>query len=290
MSENDKIIKEVSCKVLLILFNAAKKKNIELCTVLDGIPYELSYLLNRKERIKWHVYCKLVDNLKPYFGTAEFEQMGSDYFKNDHYIEGYIFSFVFFSPAILANVLREQLLKSGQAILKPMFACFTPQWELLDKNKMRIEINLNPGYEHCPEWFYMSKGLWMQLGKLVGLKGFNIDLSITQYGGVYTVSWNNEGIWMKLKKWFHWLFNIRKAFIELNESHEELLNNYNKLEESRRLLQRQTKLLNTAYNITRSIRHTLDVNKTLNAITNALVNDAGFSSARVKLIKDIEGK
>jgi uncharacterized membrane protein YukC len=98
-----------------------------------------------------------------------------------------------------------------------------------------------------------------------------------------------EGFFTGLKKRVRWLFNIRKAFVDLTESHEELLNNYTKLEESKKLLQKQTTQLTTAYNITKSIRQSFDINKTLNTITGALVNDAGLSSARIKIFKDIEG-
>ncbi len=104
------------------------------------------------------------------------------------------------------------------------------------------------------------------------------------------LSWKKEGHYsQKLKKWIHWLFNIRKAFFDLTDSHEELLSQYNKLEESKKLLQKQTTQLKTAHDITKSIRQSLDIKKTLRAITNALVTDADFSSARIKLFKDLDG-
>ena len=61
------------------------------------------------------------------------------------------------------------------------------------------------------------------------------------------------------------------------------------MEESKKLLQKQTTQLKTAHDITKSIRQSLDINKTLRAITNALVTDADFSSARIKLFKDLDG-
>ena len=77
--------------------------------------------------------------------------------------------------------------------------------------------------------------------------------------------------------------------MDLTESHDELINQYNKLEESKKLLQKQTTQLRTAHEITKSIRQSLDINKTLKAITSALVNEANFASARIKLFKDAEG-
>ena len=135
----------------------------------------------------------------------------------------------------------------------------------------------------------MSRGLWEAIGSRVGLKGLKIDLSIMPNGGVYLVSWHEEKFLTGLKKQIHWLFNIRKAFVDLTESSEELSRNYNKLEESKKLLQKQTTRLTIAYNITKSIWKSYDIYKTLNMITGALVNDTGLSCARLKIYKDTEG-
>lgn len=289
MKNNGTTKKEVSCKPLFTILKVARRKNIDLTKILEGVPYEVSYLLNRHERIEWRVWCKIIANLRPYFTFSDYEQMGKDYEKERHYIEGYIFAFMFFSSGKIAKMAKGPLLKAGNAILKPYVSCINPDLESIDKNKFRLSIYLDPGYEQCSEWFYMSKGLWEELGNRVGLKGLKIALSIVSNGGVYLVSWDEGRLFTRLRKWVHWLFNIRKAFVELADSHEELLNNYSKLDEAKKLLQKQTAQLTTAYNITKSIRQSYDIIETLNTITDALVNDAGVSSARIKIFRDIEG-
>ena len=281
--------KEATCKALPVIIEAAQNKNIEISKVLEGIPYELSYLHNKHERIEWWVWCKLIANIRPYFNLLEFEQMGKEFIKKEYYNEGFLFSFMFFSSGRIIKMAKKPLLKAANAILRPWYSCFNQDWELIGRNKLRVGIYLKPGYEHSHEWFYMSKGVWEQLGYQVGLKEFKISLSIMSNGGVYIVSWSDNGFFTGFKKRIHWLFNVRKVFIDLTESHEELLNNYNKLAVSKKLLQKQTTQLTTAYNITKSIRQSLDIDKTLNTITYALVNDAGFSSAKIELFKDIEG-
>ena len=108
-------------------------------------------------------------------------------------------------------------------------------------------------------------------------------------GGVFDISWKKEGLKFKFEKWFRWLFNIRNAFLDLTDSHEELLNQYNKLEESKKLLQKQTKQLKTANDITKSIRQSRDITKTISAITETLVNVAEFYFAEIKIFKDLDG-
>jgi signal transduction histidine kinase/DNA-binding response OmpR family regulator len=290
MTINGKIKKEVSCKPLIPIINAAKAKNIDLNRMLEGIPYDLSYLSNRHERIEWWVYCKIISNLRPYFNYSDFEQIGRDFVKKEHYIEGFIFHFMFFSVSKIARIAKGPVVKAGKAMINPFFSCITPDWEYIGKNKIRISMYISRGYEQCPEWYYMSIGVMKELGSTVGLKSYRFDhICITSNVGSCEFSLGKEGFFTGLKKWAHWLFNIRKAFVDLTESHEELSNNYNKLEESKKLLQRQTTQLKTAYNITKSIRKSFDVNKTLNTIVRALVDDAGLSSARIRMFKDIEG-
>ena len=290
MKSDSTIKKEVSCKAVTPLINAAKKKNITLEKILEGIPYDLSYLLNKHERIEWWVYCKIISNLRPYFNYSDFEQVGKDVVKEHHYIEGYIFHFLFFSMSKITKISKGLFLKAGHAILNPYFSCFSQDMEIIEKNKIRGRFYLKPGYEQCPEWFYMSKAVFEELEKSAGLKGYKIDnISIT--ANVYScdISLTEQGFFRRVKQSVNWLFNIRKAFVDLNESHEELLNNYNKLEESKKLLQKQTTQLRTAHEITKSIRQSLDLNKTLKAITDALVKEANFASAHIKLLKDAEG-
>jgi signal transduction histidine kinase/DNA-binding response OmpR family regulator len=289
MPNNSPTKKEVSCKPLLSILEAAKRKNIDLTKILEGVPYEVSYLLNRHERIEWWVWCRIISNLRPYFDIVDFEQTGKEIQDKMHYMEGYIFAFMFFSSSSIAKIVRRPLFNAANAVLDPIFSCFDKEFEFVERNKIRLSIYLKPGYQQCPEWFYMSKGLWEEIGDRVGIKGLRISLSIVSNGGIYVVSWDEGKFFAGLKKWVHWLFNVRKAFVDLTDSHEELRNNYSKLDEAKRLMQKQTAQLTTAYNITKSIRRSSDIVKTLNAITSALVYDAGVSSARIAISRDLEG-
>ena len=283
------IKKELSCKALLPAINAAQKKNIALNEILEGIPYGLSHFLNKNERIEWWIGCKIIAGMRKYFSPSDFEQMGRDFVIRWTFIEGYIINLLLFTSSKFTRIVNEKTPLFGNSITKPLFSCIEGKMSIIEKNKYRFDYYIEPGYEHCPELFYMSKGVWDKILSQVGLKSYKIELSITPTGGIFTISWIKVGWFTKLKTWINWLFNIRKALADLTQSHDELSDNYNKLAESQKQLTKQTTQLNTAYNITKSIRQTSDVDKTLNAITEALVNDAGFSSAYIELFKDIEG-
>ena len=49
------IKKEVSCKVSVTVFNAAREKNIDLSNLITEVPYYIYYLCNKHERIKWNI-------------------------------------------------------------------------------------------------------------------------------------------------------------------------------------------------------------------------------------------
>ena len=282
--------KEISCKAIFQLLNTVKKKNIDIDKILEGVPYDLSYLLNRQERIEWWAVCKIISNSRQYFSRSEFEQMGREFVADEFYMEGILFSIMLTSSNMLSDALKNQILKGVSSIVKPIFSIIDQQSEFIGKNKLRIHFSIQPGYGHCPELFYMSIGVLEGLGRKATKKGFKVDFTLTSNGGIYDVSWKEGGFLFNLKKWVRWLFNIRKAFLDLTESHNELVNQYNKLEESKRLLEKQTTQLTITHEITKSIRQSFDINETLKAITDTLVKESNFASARIKLFKDAEGK
>ncbi len=276
--------KEVSCKALELFFHAAKVKNLNESVLLLGIPYELAYLKNRRERVEWWVYCKMVFNLKPYCSDADFEEMGSSFVKRGSYFEGLLWAFFLFTSSKFSRFLVKSIFQIGAS----MFSCMKQQTEFFAKNKIRITAFVEEDYEYCPEFFFMCKGVWEELGSKIGQKNFRVVLNIKDEKGVFDISWNKESILFKLKRQILWIFNIRKALLEVTDAHELLLRQYENLETSQMILQKQTTQLKTAYEISTSIRQSIDIKDTLKGIADALVKEAGFMSVYIDLNKDID--
>jgi signal transduction histidine kinase/DNA-binding NarL/FixJ family response regulator len=277
--------KEVSCRILTAFFFLLKKKGIELEKILDSIPYSKSYLLKRSERIEWSVFCKIISNMRNYFSPQDFEEAGVLHVKQGFYPEGVIAGFIFFSSNKISRILNKQIMRIG----KHMVSCINSRTEYPEKNKIRVVAFLDQGYEFLPEMFIEIKGTWNELGRLVGHKNFKIDLTWVPQGAAFNISWEKEGFIFRVKRGIQWLFSMKKAFMELSDSHQQLLEQYDILEESRNQLEKQTRQHKTVYDITRSIQQSQDIKKTLKAITDALVNNTGLSSARLRLFKDSEG-
>jgi len=280
------IKREVSCKALNTVFSYARQNNVDLNLLIEGVPYDFQYLTNFNERIEWWVWCKIISNSRKYFSLQQFEEMGRSFVKRGTYWEGLLWALFLFTSNRFSRILYPQIFKIGNT----MFSCVRHHTEFLDVNKFRTTAFLDEGYEFCPEWSFICKGVWDQLAAQIGQKTFKVEMTVTPEKTVFDASWNKESIVFKIKKGLRWFFNIRKALVEITDSRDQLLNQYEKLEVSQRNLQKQTTQLKTAYEISTSTRQSLNLMDTLKAIADALVNVAGFSAVFIQLDKDIDDK
>ena len=277
--------KEVSCKVFTPIFDVLKRKNIDLNLALKNIPYSLEHLLNRHERIEWSVMCTFVSNIRPYLSISDFEEMGAVDIR-----EGFNQEYV--ASGLLMLSLNKFSKRDGENIVKSgehNATCIIGEIVSTEKNSMKVKYYIDEEHEYFPEFVYVQRGGLFELGKLFGYKEFNVETIWVHKGAIFEVTWKNKRTFLGVKKWFFWIFNFRKAFLDLADSRTQLLNQYNKLEESKILIQKNAIQLKTAHEISKSIRQSLDINKTLNTIAETLINSAGFSSVYIKLFKDIEG-
>jgi signal transduction histidine kinase/DNA-binding response OmpR family regulator len=285
MNNGTKIKKELSCKTLIPIFNAVKLKKLNINKIIEGIPYDLSYLSNKRERIEWYYWCRIISNSRSYFKPSEYEEMGRNYVKSGSYIEAVLASYILFSSHNSSRILSRHFFRMN----KKDFTCIKYYMEFPASNKRKVTVYLEDSYEFYPEFIYISKGVAEQIAAQMRHKEFKIETTWIPQGAVFDISWKKENVFFDFKKWIVWLFNFKKAFLYLADSHEELINQNNKLEESKSILQKQATQLKVAYEIATSIRQSLDIKKTLNAITAALVNEAYFSLACIRLVKDLDG-
>ncbi len=231
---DSKLKKEVSNKVFVPVINAINKRGLQFKDFLEGVPYDESYFSNKRERVEWWVYCKVLTNMRPYFSLSDFENIGADFFIGGNYIEGLIGFFLITNPKI-SKLFADKILKR---ITSPIL-CRNMQIEFIGSNKIRITLLVNDGYEHPPEFAFGNKGLIRQLGNKAGLKDCKVDLQFVTNGAFYDMTWKNEELLFKLKRVISWLFNISKAFWELTDSNEELIKDYEKLEDYKNNLERK---------------------------------------------------
>lgn len=276
--------KEVSNRGMQGVIDWLIEKKFDDKILFDGIPYDLSYLKDRQERIEWWVYCKIIANLRPYFTQTDFENMNRHMISRGKYFEGVLFGFFFFGSNKLSRIFHKQIWKLGEF----QFSNIKQKTEFLDKNKMKIYAILDEGYEFPVEFAYFTKGAWDEFAALVGRKGFKVEFTVSKQLITFIVSWDKEGFFFRIARVVRWFFNIKKALFEVTDTHAELLQRYDQLQESKLKLEKQTTQLKTAYEISTSIRQSLDIKDTLEAIAKTLVKEAEFSAVYIELDKDID--
>lgn len=276
--------KEVSNRGMQGVIDSLIEKKFDMNIFLDGIPYDLAYLKNRHERIEWWVYCKIISNLRPYFTKTDFENMNRRMVSRGKYFEGVLFGFFLFGSNKLARLFHNQIWKLGEF----QFSNIKQKTEFLDKNKIRIYAILDEGYEFPVEFAYFTKGAWDEFASIVNRKGFDVDFTLTKQLITFIVSWDKEGFFFRSARVIQWFFNIKRALFEVTNTHAELLQQYNQLQESKLILEKQTMQLKTAYEIATQIKQTLQIRDTLKVITDTLVKAAGFNAVMIELNKDIE--
>ena len=226
VKRNSKIKKEVSNKVFIPVIYAIKEKGLTFKDFLNEVPYYESYFLNKRERVEWWVYCKVLSNMRPYFSLSDFEKIGVNFVRSGTAIEQVIAFFLFTSK-------KFSKLSSGRILkrITSYLLCLKMQIEFIGFNKIRFTLQVDEGYEHLPEFAYGNKGVIRELGNQAGLKECKVDLKFIPQGAVYDMTWRKKTIFFNLKRGIRWLFNINKAFCELTDSNEELLKEYEKLED-----------------------------------------------------------
>jgi hypothetical protein len=276
--------KDVSNRGLQGLLDSLEEKNFDMNLVLDGIPYNLAYLKDTRERIEWSVFCKLISNIKLHFSLKELEVMNGSMVTRGKYFEGVLFSFFLFGTNKIARLFHKQIWKLGES----MFSCINQKTEFLDKNRLSVYATMDEDYEFPVEFGHLVRGVWTQQGKMIGRKGFKVEFTHNPKFMIFIVSWDKEDFFFRIARVFRWFFNIRKALFEVTNTHAELLQRYDQLQESKQILEKQTTQLKTAYELSTSIKQTLNTKDTLETITNTLIKEAGFSAIQIELFKDID--
>ena len=227
--------------------------------LLQGIPYSLLYLKNKNERIEWWVWCKIISNLRPFFSYSDFESMGTYVIASGNYFIGIFIAYFLFSTSNISRMFNQQLFN----LVGSTFSCIHQKTEYVDKNRIKVTGYLDDGYEFCPEFWFISKGTWQQSAIAIGRKSVKVILTFIDNKAIFDVSWNKEGFLFRMKLNIHWLFNIKKAFIELTESYQTLTSQYSELDESKKKLVKQSTQLKTVNEISTSIRQSLNIKETL---------------------------
>src|SRR5271169_2333365 len=200
--------KEVSCRIVQMIFEYAEKLNTPVETICAGVPYTLDYLRNKQERIEWDVYCRIMANLRPIWSDDEFEGLGfgitrSVPFRNAMSVAKLLFTgpeIYFWWTAKVSGPGRQ------------MFTCLTPTIEQIGKNHIVLTLTLLPGYQYCRELFVTTKGSMTAGTAVIGLDPARVSTRETERGAVYDIICPEGGGALSwLRRAIMWPFAVHTA-------------------------------------------------------------------------------
>jgi len=274
-------VNEVSCKVFAILFKPLKAKGVSLESLVVGTDVPAARLRSKKDRIDWIDYCTIMRNARPHFTDEEYVELGRAWMRSP----GLKFAFVIARLLFSAMDFYRWMNKPRDGVGNQMFTCITPTHREPSENVIEMELTLPEGFEVCWDFFLISRGNMEELPKLLGLQRSQVELTRIDRGARYRVV-VPQGIPFitRVKRFFTWPFTVRSAARELKEAHETLLDRYEELETARTMLNLQAAQLRTAHTLNELVQRDLDLERTLATIATALVEEARFTWAEIRLI------
>jgi len=278
--------KEVSCRCLVTILEAIEKKNLKKESYLKGIPYNLDYLKNKHERIEWSVYCRFIDNVRPNFTEDEFIEMGRSWADNSAARVTSLIPRLLFTRGEILQSLHRHVEKAGSQY----FTCIEYKTETLGPNGIRQILKVKSGYDFCREFFLITRGALEVYFIHLGRSATSINMKWIESGADYEIICaEGGGPLAKLRRLIMWPFIAKEVARELEEANATLLKRYQEIEKTQSILEQQTTQLKTAFEINQVIRKGLDLDLTLDSITRAIVEVAGFKATELKISTETEG-
>ena len=273
--------KEVSCRVVQVILRYAEKRNLRPETLFAGVPYTLDYLLNKHERVEWDVYRRISANLRPFLSNDEFEALGFEAATSGALLPG---------TSIIARLLFTStefyfwFNSSANGPCAQLFTCIDSTTVQLGRNHIVVTLTLRAGYPMSREFFIITKGGLANASSLLGLPPSRVAMREIDRGAVYDIYCPEGGGALSwLRRALTWPFVVRSAARELKEANEVLHERYAQLEEARTRIEHQATQLRTAFSISEHIRSNLNLEATVDAVAECLVEEAHFAGAKVEV-------
>lgn len=280
-------MREVSCRMMMIIVRALQKRGLPEEEILAGIPYPLSHLNNKHERISWADFIQLMQNARKVWTRDEdFIEFGRSAYKAP----------IFRPISIIARQLYDVRdiyfwLTAADGPGSQMFTCHKSRCRDLDGNRIEYHLALQDGYPFSREFFLITQGGFEQVPSLVGLPPSVVHSRETMNGIVYTITFpQSRALFVKLRKGLAWLFSARGAAQALEESQIALEARYRELEAAREQVDHQAMHLRTASRITQVVHGDRGLPRTLEAIASTLVDIGGCAAVELAISTHVEGQ
>jgi signal transduction histidine kinase len=273
-------MREVASKVFHIFFRPLAAKGVSLESMLAGTSVSLATLQRRNERIDWSDLCAIHRNLRRYFTDEDLVEVGRSYLRSRGLRFAFVIGRVLLTPMGFYRFMNKPRAGAGNQ----MFTCVVPQHRDISDSECEVELTLPEGYEMCWDFFLLTKGSLEEIPRLLGYPAANVELERIPQGGRYHITIRQRTrLFTRILRTLTWPFTVRAAARELRDAHETLSERYHEIEAAKVQLDRQATQLRTAHTVNDLVQRDLDLARTLDTIARALVEQAGFAWAEIRL-------
>jgi signal transduction histidine kinase len=277
---------EVSCRALGVLLKTARRRQVADPVLLDGVRYDLPYLRNTRNRIEWDAFCRILANARAVWSLQELSDLNEAFMRSPFFSYVGVVARLLFSARDLFDWICKRSVGAGAQLFSN---CVRPSYEHIGDDITVIRLEIQPPYISSPEFFWMTRGAFISMPRLVGAGDAAVEMSIDDRLGTYRVRYNRRRSTLaSVLRVLSWPFTARAAARELKDAHESLIERYLEIEDARAKLDRQATQLRTAHAVNDLVARDLDLGRTLDTMARALVDQAGFAHAEIALCDSVQ--
>ena len=279
-------MKEVSCQIFEMFLADLKKRRVDPTSLVAGTSLTLTRLRDRNERVDWHEFVTVMTNARQFWTDEQFVELGVRSLSLPLIRWVRVIARLLFSVRELYKWVGD-----GGGAGNQMVTCIRPTMRFRDDRRLSLTLRLDDGIEVCREFFLVSWGSFRALPTLLGLPMADVTMTLDATTAVFEIEHPvGGGILGWLRRLVTWPITVRAAARELKDAHETLQARYSELDDARSVLALQATQLSVAHTISQLIHGDLDVDRTLHAMAEALVNVGAYVRAEVRLSTVVEGR
>lgn len=270
-------MREVSCRALSQLLKAGARTRVPDALFTEGVPYSIEYLRTSSNRITWAEFCRILRNARARWSLQELSDINESPSPFFSYV-GVISRLLFTSRDLFEWIQKRSVGGGAQLFAR----CVVPSFEHVGADVTVIRLEIREPYEVSEEFFWMTRGAFISLPRMVGAGTADVEMTIDGRVATFRAHYQNKrGTLSAAVRYATWPFTARAAARELLRSNEQLHARFLELEEARARLDRQATQLRTAHVVNGLVQRDLDLDRTLDTIVHALVEQAGFAMAEL---------
>ena len=227
-------IQKVSCKALGTVLKIAKKQRVPDELLTRGLDVEIGVLRNPKNHVDWSVFAGVLRNSREVWSLEELCDFGVSFMRSPFFSYVGVLGRLLFNARDLFDWICKRTVGGGAQLFSD---CVRPSYEHAGSNSTIIRLEIQEPCEVSDEFFWMTRGAFIGMPRLVGAGYADVELSITGHVGEFRVRYKNRrGTAASLVRWLAMPFTAKAAARELKRTNEELQERFVALEQTQREL------------------------------------------------------